>query len=375
MSCSAAMIRGPAAGSTGSADGAVRLATEYLTSRRGQVSLLSAVCAAAIAFAVLGVGLTAPAGHRGASIVLSGLALLAGELAFAVGAGSALRARRADLATLRALGWRQRQVRSHLMLSFWVIAVAAAVPALAATLVVTALLGGGRAQAGLAMVSLPGTVGMVVAAAWWPVRRATGRHAWPVPSPGVLPSRGAWLARASWLGEVARNLLRKPIRTAAGALVIATASVAVGLELATDDGGPAWTGRAWLGRPATWQVSVIDVATVAVIVVLAAGTVADLYWLSARERAVELSTLRAMGWSALRMARLAATEAILLGMVAGLIDLAGGIVLAHQALAGGTATTGVVAWVAGVAVTAGVAGIMISLLAAGVAALIGRRAR
>jgi hypothetical protein len=368
----------------------MRLATEYLSSPRGRVSLLVAVCAVAVAFAVLGVGLTAPAGQRGASIVLSGLALLAGELAFAVGAGSALRARRAELATLRALGWRQRQVRGQLMLSFGVIAVAAGVPALVATLAVTALLGGGRAQAGLALLSLPGMLGMVVAAAWWPVRRATGERQPARPSQaGRLargrrqerparpagPGRQAGSDRWESAREVARNLLRKPIRTAAGALVIATASVAVGVELAIYCGGPSWAGQAWLGRPASWQVSAIDVAAVVVIAVVAAGTVADLDRLAARERAVESSTLRALGWPALRMARLAAGEAVLLGAIAGVIDMVGGVALAHQALTRQAVTPGVVGWVAGVAFAAGAAGVMISLLAAAVAALIGRQER
>ncbi|HTU74924.1 MAG TPA: FtsX-like permease family protein [Trebonia sp.] len=376
----------------------MRLASEYLRTRRGRASVFAAACAVAIASTVLLVGLTAPAGQRGASIALSGLALLAGEVAFAVGAGSAVRARRSDLATLRALGWRQRQVRGHLMASFSVIAVAAAVPALLATLAVTALLGGGPAQAGLALLSLPGTFGMVLVGAWWPVRRATGERGGPMSSPpgrlgrGRLLAGGHWLAlmlalellivAVSWLvrarrsarprrwlpaGEVARSLLRTPVRTAAGALVIAAASLAVSVELAV------WLhGAAWLGHPASWQVSAIDIAAVVVIAVLAAGTVADLDWLSARERAAESSTLRAIGWSARRMARQVAGEAVLLGAVAGVIDMVGSLALAHGAMTAGTATPGVVARAVAVAVAAGAVGVVISLLGAATAALLGR---
>jgi putative ABC transport system ATP-binding protein len=335
----------------------MRLATEYLGSRRGRLSIMAAICAVAIAFAVLSVGLTDPRGQSGTSIVLSALVMAAGELSFAVGAHGALRSHRAELTTLRALGWRASQVRSRLMLSFCTIGVVAGVPALAVSLTVTALLGGGRAQDWLALLSLPGTVAMVAAAAWWPVRRVTGERG------GRGPLR------------MAHDLLRKPIRTAAGVLVIAAASAAVGVELTIDYGGPTWTGRAWLRRPATWQVSVIDVAAVVVVALLAAATVADLDWLAARERAVESSTLRALGWSALRMARLAAAEAMVLAAFAGVFDILGAIALARQMLAAGAARPGVVTWGILVALAAGAAGVTISLLAAGLAGLLGRDRR
>jgi ABC-type lipoprotein release transport system permease subunit len=81
----------------------------------------------------------------------------------------------------------------------------------------------------------------------------------------------------------------------------------------------------------------VDLAAVLTVVALATVTVTDISWLSA-ERAVELRTLRAIGWSARGVARLAVSEAALLGVAGGLagsvLDVAGILAVVHRVPAG-----------------------------------------
>jgi len=100
--------------------------------------------------------------------------------------------------------------------------------------------------------------------------------------------------------------------------------------------------------------------------VMATITVADVDWLAAADRAAEVRTLRALGWPASGEARLVAGQAALLGIVggviAGVLDVVGCLAVAHQ-------VPGPV--LAAAAVAAG-AGLLLSLVAAGLSAVIGR---
>jgi hypothetical protein len=120
---------------------------------------------------------------------------------------------------------------------------------------------------------------------------------------------------------------------------------------------------AWLSRPVPWQVGLADGGAVAMIAVLAIATVGDLDWLAARERAGESRTLRAMGWPAGRMARVATVDAARLGsaggIVAGLLDVVGSLAVAHRLPHRMLAVVAIVV----------VVSVVISLLAAGLAAL------
>jgi predicted lysophospholipase L1 biosynthesis ABC-type transport system permease subunit len=88
-----------------------------------------------------------------------------------------------------------------------------------------------------------------------------------------------------------------------------------------------------LGLPFWWQDDPVDLAAVLTVVALATVTMTDISWLNA-ERAVELRTLRAIGWSARGVARLAVSEAALLGVtggvVGGVLDIAGILAVVHR---------------------------------------------
>jgi hypothetical protein len=140
--------------------------------------------------------------------------------------------------------------------------------------------------------------------------------------------------------------------------VIAGAGMALSLELAVH-----W---AWLQHPVPWRVDAADWMGCALIVVLAIGTVGDLDWLAARARASESSTLRAMGWSARGLAWVAAVDAALLGIFAG--GVAGGLDVVGSLSAAGRMPHRMLAVIA---ITV-LAGAVISLLAAGTAAIVRR---
>ncbi len=277
---------------------------------------------------------TVRAGTDPHSVSLSELDLLAGLVVIAWGVWRLTSARRLELATLRALGWRRRQVGEHLLAEF---ALTAIVACLAAVLAVygigTAL--AGRPDWAWLVLGIPAAIAMVLAAVWWPLVRA------------VPASAG--------------RLLREPARTLLGGFVIALACAALSLELAARW---AFSGAAhsWAGRSVTWQGTVVDIAAVLVIVTMATVTVADLDRVTAHERAGELRTLRAIGWSARDVATLTLRNAVRLGLAGGLA--AGALdFLGTLAVAGYLAPRMIA--VAGLAALAGVA---ISLLAACLAA-------
>jgi len=295
-------------------------------------------------------------------IALSALILLAGAAFFGNAAGAALRGRRRDLATLTALGWRRRQLRRQLLQEFTVVALASGLLAVVAAAAIGAALGH-LPVSWWAALGLPAAVVMTIGAAWVPVRRATaeaGRH-------GAAAARrtGARPRRRPWLASVGR-LRREPERTAASALVIAVACAPLGGELALRWAfGGALVGSL-AGHPVSWLAGPGDVWAVLALLVMAAITVADVDWLTSADRAVEVRTLRALGWPASGEARIVAGEAALLGIVggvtAGVLDAVGCLAVAHQ-VPGRVLTAA--------AVAAG-AGLLLSLLAAGLSAVIGR---
>ena len=118
----------------------------------------------------------------------------------------------------------------------------------------------------------------------------------------------------------------------------------------------------WTQRPVTGQGALVDGAAVLIVVLMATFTVADLDWVALRERAVEVRTLRAIGWSALDVAGLTVRNAVWPGVLGGLI--AGGTDLLVGLPASGAAPLRLVALV----VLATASGVALSLVASGLSA-------
>jgi hypothetical protein len=278
----------------------------YLATARGRASLALAVAAMSIAFTVLEVAVGQPAGPDPGAYVLFGLTLLVAGPAFGVGAMDVLRDRRADIATLRALGWTKRTLQLRILISSASIGLLVGGAALLLSFVAQ-LAGGGSAAArppgaGWIVASGAGSFGMVVMSSWWPAHRVVRYSV-------IRGRRGRGAARGVVKGAV-----------------IAGAGMALSLEMAVR-----W---AWQSHPVASQDGTVDWIAVAIIAVLATATVGDLDWLAARERAGESRTLRAMGWPARGLAWRAAREAALLGsaagLVAGALDVVGCLTVAHR---------------------------------------------
>jgi putative ABC transport system permease protein len=309
---------------------------------------------------------TVQAGVDRRSMSLSELDLAAGEVVLAWGLQRLMGARRRELATLRALGWRRRQVGAHLLAEFALTAmVAGAAAVVAAYAVGTALIG--RPTWAWLSLSLPAAITMILAVACWPVLRTA---ALVLAGPMLADSLPWRLAARTWrrvrrAGAVPprpmRTLFRKPSRTLLGMVIIALACMALSLELATR-----WTfggaTESWAGRSASWQGTTIDLATVMVIVTMATCMLADLDGVTLSERSAEVRTLRAIGWSARDVLRLTVWNAVRLGtaggLAAGVFDLFGGLAVTGSVPPRLIAVAGLVA----------VAGVVMSLLAVALSA-------
>jgi putative ABC transport system permease protein len=301
------------------------------------------------------------------SIVLVELQLLAGEVGIGWGTWRLLRSRRRELATLRALGWRRRQLAGRLLAEFAptaVIAVAAA--ALAGYAIGAAL--AGRLEWAWLLLCVPAVIAAVIPWARRTLLAAKGGGRAKRRAPGGdWPRWRGWLAgwrstRPGRAGAPAR-LVRRGLRAGSRklllrTLVIAGASLAFSLKVAARW---AFAGAAtsWTQRPVTGQGTLVDGAAVLIVVLMATFTVADLDWVALRERAVEVRTLRAIGWSALDLTRLTVRNAVWPGLYGGLI--AGGTDLLVGLPASGAAPLRLIALV----VLATASGIALSLLANG----------
>jgi putative ABC transport system permease protein len=263
---------------------------------------------------------TVRAGLDADTAFLSGLDLIGGELLMLVCTSGLMRGRRAELATLRALGWPRWRLGRQLLAEF----------ALTGAVAV--------AGAGLAGYAIGTALG--------------GRPPW------------AWLLIAA-LAMIALILVEKR-RPLLRGFTIAVACAAVSLELAARWAFPGADGS-WAGRSLSWQGTVVDIAAVLVTVTMATFSVTDLDLATLRERALEIRTLRAMGWPARDLTRLTLRKAVRPGLAAGLavgaFDLVGAMAVA------GSAPPRLFALVA-FTVAAGVA---MSVLAAGVSATFSRR--
>ncbi|MGH2873692.1 MAG: FtsX-like permease family protein, partial [Solirubrobacteraceae bacterium] len=290
------------------------------------------------------------------SIVLFLLILVVCALFAYNAAAASVQARRVQLGVLASLGWSSRDVFRLIVGEQAMIGTAAGIIG-AAVAIPTSTAAHFHASTGHALLAIPAAILLAVVAALLPALRAARMAPAAALRPPVLHAARGWHVRS--LAQMAIiNLIRAPARSALAAaslaLGVAALTVLVGTATVFDN---ALTGSL-LGSAITLEVRGSEYAAVGVIVVLAIGGIADVLYLAVRERAAELATLRAGGWSNATLARLVLVEALGLGLFGSLIGA--GVGLLAAATFAGAIPPGLIL----VALIAAAAGTLVAALAA-----------
>ena len=219
-------------------------------------------------------------------------------------------------------------------------------------------------RGGIAALAVPAAVGLALAAGAVPAWLAA--RADPVASvrPPVLAVRRAHHPHEI-TGLALVNVLRTPGRTLAGALTLAVGTTALTLIIAVVLAFRGTVVGSLLGNAVAVQVRGPDYVAAAATLVLGVLAVTDVLFINIRERAAELATMRALGWSDRTLARLVITEGTLIGLAGSTagtaLGLAGAAMFAGQ-LPARLLVAGLAAVVIGTAVTVAAATLPAQLL-------------
>ncbi|MEU7930339.1 FtsX-like permease family protein [Micromonospora echinofusca] len=299
------------------------------------------------------------------SVALFVLVLVVCALFLGNAVAAAVRDRRSELAVLACLGWPARRIGALILGEVAALGLAAGLLALALAvpLGVTLDIDVGWRRA---LLAVPVALLLALVAGLAPALRATRAHPAAALRPAVATAR--WVRRPRTLAGLAlANLARTPGRTLLGAGALAIGVAALTLVAAA---GYAFRGAivgSLLGDTVSLSVRGADTMAAVATVLLGAAAVADVLYLNIRDRAAELATLRAIGWSDAALGRLIGYEGLALGVL-------GAVTGAGLGLAG-------TAWLVGalpgtlvtVAALVAVAGVLVTSVAALVPAALLRR--
>jgi hypothetical protein len=259
------------------------------------------------------------------SLVLLVLILFVCGLFVLNATSAAVHSRRRQMGLLACIGWSRRQLFGSILaeqairgLLAGCLGVGAAVPIAGATgLHVTWQRSVAAAGAAVVLTMLAGVVPALSASR-------------VAPAQALRPRAGRFAghrAVRSRLGLAARNLVRTPARslTAVGGLAFGSCSTLLLLAVTTSFHGE--VAGDLLGNAVIIKVHSVDYAAVFVMLAIALFGVADVLYLGIRERASELATLRATGWSRREIDGLIVVEGALLGFVGTLLGAVGSVVL------------------------------------------------
>ncbi|WP_027342173.1 FtsX-like permease family protein [Hamadaea tsunoensis] len=268
------------------------------------------------------------------SALLFGLILVVCVLFLGNAAVAAVRDRRRELAVLACLGWPGRRLAGLIAGEVAVVALAGGIGAALLTWPLGRL-AGITVSWRHALLALPVALLLAMVAAIEPALQAARAHPAAALAPRVARVRRRRLVRArSVAGLALSNARRRPARTALG-----VAAVAFGVGAFTPVATLVWvfhgqvTGTL-LGDAVSVTVRPVDTLAVAATLVLAAFALADVLYLNVRERAAELATLRATGWTAAAVTRLIAYEGMLIGVLGALLGAGLGLGLVRAFVGG-----------------------------------------
>ncbi|MFC4041115.1 FtsX-like permease family protein [Dactylosporangium siamense] len=282
------------------------------------------------------------------SAVLFGLVLVVCALFLANAVAAGVRDRRTELATLSALGWPAHRIFAAVLGEVATIGTVAGLGALALAGPLGALLDVHTTWT-QALLAVPTAVVLSLIAGLIPALGAARARPAAGLRPAVARPRRAGRPRGP-LTMGLLNLVRVPGRTALGA-----GALAIGIAAATVLGAITYTFHGaivgtLLGDAVSLRVRAVDTIAVVATILLGALAVADVLYLNIRDRAAELATLRATGWTPASLAKLVAAEGLGIGLLGGAVGAGLGVAGAAWLvgdLTGGLLTT------AGSAVAAG----------------------
>lgn len=292
------------------------------------------------------------------SLILFVLVLVVCALFLGNAVSAAVRDRRTELAVLSCLGWPARRIAASILGEVAVIGTVAGLAAVGLAAPLAALLDI-RVTIGQAALAVPIALGLALVAGVVPAVGAARTH----PAAALRPVGGTARRRRharSVLGLSLVNLTRVPGRTVLGAGALAIGVAALTVLAAVTLAFQGTVVGTLLGDAVSVTVRGVDQLAAAATVLLGVVAVADVMYLNVRDRAAELATLRATGWTEAGLVRLIAYEGGLLGLLG--------------AVTGAGAGLGAAAWLVGevparlVAVAAGSAAV--GVLIAGVAAIV-----
>ncbi|SCL13227.1 FtsX-like permease family protein [Micromonospora rhizosphaerae] len=299
------------------------------------------------------------------SVLLFLLVLVVCALFLGNAVSAAVRDRRSELALLACLGWPARRISLLILGEVAALGLAAGLLSLALATPTSAALGidvGWRR----AVLAVPVALLLALVAGLAPALRASRAHPAAALRPPVAAARRAGRPR-TLLRLALTNLARTPGRSLLGA-----GALAIGVAALTLVGAVSYAFRgavvgSLLGDAISLSVRGPDVVAAAATVLLGTAAVADVLYLGIRDRAAELATLRAIGWTDPALSRLIGYEGLALGVLGGVTG----------ALLGLLGTVGLIGSLPGslllVAIVTAAAGIVVSCLAALLPATLLRR--
>jgi hypothetical protein len=240
-----------------------------------------------------------------------------------------VRARRAEIGTLRMLGWPGRAIITAVLGEVILVGLMAGLAGVGLAAALVQLLHLHFPLLHVLYV-LPLSVVLALLAGIGPAWEATRGQPLDAVRPPIAPGGRGHARTVARLALL--NLGRLPLRTILGAagltLGVAALTVLVGIE-------QAFRGTlvgTLLGNAVSIQVHRTDLVAAAITIGLAAVAVADVLYLNLRERAPELAALRATGWTEIQLARLVLLEALGLGLLGSICGIGVGLVVGAVAL-------------------------------------------
>lgn len=265
------------------------------------------------------------------SLMLFVLILAVCALFVANTAAAAVRTRRTELGVLACIGWRPTKLFAAALLELGLVGLVAGVLGSLLALPLSAAFGL-SVSVPRAALAVPAAVVLALLAGVAPAFRAARSTPGEAVRPAVLVSHRARQPRGV-VGLAMLNLARVPGRSVVGAASLGIGVCALTLLLAVTLAFQGELVGSLLGGAISVQIRAVDYVAAAVMMALGALALGDVLYLNIRDRATELTTLRAIGWRERPLGRLVATEGIGMGVV-------GSVVGAALGLAGAAAFTG-----------------------------------